>query len=268
MAAAFDAKNTANTQTNGATTLTNSNLTIGNFANLLLIATITFPTALPTITQFQWDKLGTPQNLTAVTNASSSGANSSCALYALVAPTFGNKQLSITWTGTSEATLSCLSFKGVDQTSVSVACPHGNGANGNSNSAAVTITSASGNMVTGVFITIASGIINSTNNNNVFIDNSGTSSDAAGNYASGAASVALSAAISASGVWNAAGCDILAAGAATSPLRRNASLDGLGASGPFFSNPLARSVLGWRPSIVAVRRKLIVPLRHEERLAA
>lgn len=53
-----------------------------------------------------------------------------------------------------------------------------------------------------------------------------------------------------------------------SPLRLNSSLDGLGASGPFFSNPLARSVLGWRPSIVTARRKLIVPSRQIERLAA
>lgn len=40
-----------------------------------------------------------------------------------------------------------------------------------------------------------------------------------------------------------------AGGGGGSPLRRNSSLDGLGASGPFFSNPLARRMLGWRKGL-------------------
>lgn len=52
-----------------------------------------------------------------------------------------------------------------------------------------------------------------------------------------------------------------------SPLKINSNLDGLSSSGGFFRNPLARSQLGWRPSIVTARRKLILP-RHIERRAA
>lgn len=57
-------------------------------------------------------------------------------------------------------------------------------------------------------------------------------------------------------------------GGATPKLCRQGNMDGIGSGGPFFSNPLARSVLGWRPSIVTARRKLIVPRHAELRLAA
>lgn len=220
MAVAFDAKCTAQTQTNAATTLTNSNLTVGTGSNRILIAVVTFDRVLPTITQFQWDKLGTPQNLTAITGATATnGTTSSTVIYALLNPTSGAKQLSITWTGTSEATLASISFTGADQTSVAVACPHGTGATGNTNSAAVTVTSAVGNQVVGSYVTNASGTISATNNNNIFIDNAGTNVDAAANYADGAASVALNASITVVGNWSAAATDILAAAGGVTDLR-------------------------------------------------
>lgn len=83
-----------------------------------------------------------------------------------------------------------------------------------------------------------------------------------------AATTAINGTAASGGTWNMMCCTFMSTAGGGSPLRRNSSLDGLGASGPFFSNPLARSVLGWRPSIVAVKRKLIVPSRPELRLAA
>lgn len=41
-----------------------------------------------------------------------------------------------------------------------------------------------------------------------------------------------------------------ASGGSSPALKRNASFDGLGASGPFFSNPLARRMLGWRKGLL------------------
>jgi hypothetical protein len=59
-----------------------------------------------------------------------------------------------------------------------------------------------------------------------------------------------------------------ASGGGAQGIKRNSSLSGLGASGPFFHDPLAgKRSLGWRPSLVAVKRKLILP-RHIEKIAA
>jgi hypothetical protein len=85
----------------------------------------------------------------------------------------------------------------------------------------VAITSAVGNAVVAVHSKSdsASGI-NSVDNTQVFIDNTGASGTifAAGNRAAGAASVTLSGVLTgAGGVWTAAGCDVLAAGAAVTP---------------------------------------------------
>lgn len=255
MAVAFDAKNTADTTSNSATTLTNSNLTItAGLTNSILVAWACFgAVTLPTISQFQWDKLGTPQNLTAVPSATAAGSGGSCVIYALRAPTAGNKQLSLTWTsGASLVYLACASFQGVDQTSIAVACPNGRGGTGSSASASTgAITSAAADMVVGAFITNVAGNINSVSGTSVFIDNTGSTNDGAASRNAGAATVTLTATLSASGAWSAAGCDLLAAAAVGgSPLRRNASLDGLGASGPFFSNPLARRMLGWRKGLL------------------
>lgn len=65
--------------------------------------------------------------------------------------------------------------------------------------------------------------------------------------------------------------DVIAqpAGGASGGLRFNSNMDGLGAGGAFFRDPLAgKRSLGWRPSLVAARRKLIVPRHAELRLAA
>lgn len=50
-----------------------------------------------------------------------------------------------------------------------------------------------------------------------------------------------------------------AAGGATQGLRFNANLDGLSASGGFFRDPLARSMLGWVPGLVTPCRRLWRP---------
>ena len=59
----------------------------------------------------------------------------------------------------------------------------------------------------------------------------------------------------------------ISGGGGGSPLRRNSSLSGLGASGPFFHDPLSgRSQTGWRPSLILPPRKRI--LRTFDRIAA
>ena len=103
------------------------------------------------------------------------------------------------------------SFTGVDQTSVAVACPHGNTALvTSSTTCSVTITSATGNMTAaGAYET--SGNMTATSATTLALDNTGPNAGVAGSYASGAASVVMTATISVAGRNNSFGCDILAA---------------------------------------------------------
>lgn len=214
MAVTFDAKCTADSLSNSATTITNANLTVGSGSNRALVALLAFgAVTLPTGITVTWDSGGTNQAMTQITNATAASSAGSTVLFGLLNPTSGTKTLSASWTGASEVTLASVSFTLVDQTSIAVAFPHGNGATGSSTTPSVTITSATGNMTVASFQTNL-GNINSTNGNNIFIDNNGTICDSAGNYITGAASVNLTASISLSGTWIAAGTDILASSSA------------------------------------------------------
>lgn len=59
--------------------------------------------------------------------------------------------------------------------------------------------------------------------------------------------------------WTVSGFALKAVAAASGGLRRNTDLNGLGASGPFFHDPLAtRSQIGWRPSLILPPRNRIL----------
>lgn len=270
MAVAIDAKSTAQTDTSvNATSATHANLTVGaSLSNGALAFIGIWDIKTVSAISMTWDNGGTNQAMSSLgTPVSTTGVNGLIALFGRINPTSGNKTLSCSWTTSSRVSLYGISWTGVDQTSVAVAFPHYNTATATSATASVTITSATGNAVLAAFVA-QSAAFSSPTQTELFNDQVQLNFNAGAQRAAGAANVALQYSL-ASDIWAAAGVDILAASAGGgTKLRRNASLDGLGASGPFFSNPLARSVLGWRPSIVAVKRKLIIPPRNELRLAA
>lgn len=170
---------------------------------------------MPTFSKMNWDDPGTPQALTLISNTTVADAAGLqvIALYGRIAPTPGNKNLVISWTGNNEMHASAISFSGVDQTSVAVAFPHGNthSASGGSSPCTVTITSATGNMVTATHVQNFSawGVISGTTL--AKDDTTGPNSGVASNYANGAASVALTAAFTGTGNNISSGCDVLAA---------------------------------------------------------
>jgi|SRR5882672_6429094 len=213
MAVAIDAINTGDASTLSGTTLTNTNLTVGSGANRILLAGILFSSALPTITAFQWDAAGTPQNLTLVPGTSFTSSTLSGAIYAVVAPTTGNKQLKITWTGTKEASLGCASFTGASQAAIATSCPNGVNSTGTSATPNTVVTSATGDMVFGIFNDLTS-VFTTTTGTSVWINNTQINQNAAGAYVAGAASITLTYNSNASDTWRSAGCDILAAGGA------------------------------------------------------
>ena len=218
MAVAFDAKTSTFTEANpAAATLTMTNLTVGSGSNRGLVSGILFEAAtIPTGITFSWDDAGTPQAMTAITNATiaSDGANSCTGvMYGLVAPTSGNKNLKISWTGNTVAYGMAISFTGVNQTSVAVAFPHGNSNKTTSASpTTITITSATGNFAVAMHAQAASvwGAISGTT---IATDVAGPQQAVAANYDNGAASVVLTAAFTGTVPWDAIGCDVLAASA-------------------------------------------------------
>jgi hypothetical protein len=122
-------------------------------------------------------------NLGTVT--SGSGA---IALFGLRNPTAGNKTLHLTWTGSTQITTSAISFSGVNQTSDGAAFTNFNSAT-NAAPISVAVTSATGNIVVGGFVSAAN--FSSVSGTQVFIDNTCAVNAAAANRDAGAASVTI-----------------------------------------------------------------------------
>jgi hypothetical protein len=224
VAVAFDAKTATATSATPGTTLTITNLTVGSGSNRAMALLIMWQSgSVPPVTTCQWDDAGTPQAMTLVTGTNSANGSSSMAtsIYGLVAPTSGNKNLKVSWTGSFEAHAVAISFTGVDQTSVAVAFPHGVAVNKTTSTASPAstgaITSATGNMVISGFgdnSATHSGLSGTT----IVIDDSGPNFGVAFSYNNGAATVTQTCNLSTSATWAAFGCDILAASSSITPV--------------------------------------------------
>lgn len=219
MAVAFDAKSSAVVNVSGVATMTLNNITVGSGSNSALFFLIVWGNGTnPTVSACNWDDAGTPQGMTLVTGTqNASGASSmACAIYRLVAPTPGTKNLKISWTAIPsnniEAHAVAVSFTGVDQ-----ATPTRNGATVFQASAVappatITIASATGNQIIAGFEqqaavwpgTACSG-------NEIAQQDSGPNFGTAYSYTSGAASVSPTATWSGNDPWVAFGCDVQAA---------------------------------------------------------
>ena len=221
MAVAFDAKTATATGATPGTTLTITNLTVGSGSNRALALLIMWQSGTqPTVSACNWDDAGTPQAMTLVTSTNSANGSSSMAtaIYGLVAPTSGNKNLKISWSSASvEAHAVAISFTGVDQTNVATAFPHGVAVNKTTSTASPAstgaITSATGNMVISGFgdnSATHSGLSGTT----IVVDDGGPNFGVAFSYNNGAATVTQTCNLSTSAVWAAFGCDVLAAGGA------------------------------------------------------
>lgn len=218
MAVAFDAASATWVETAGALTITVP-LTIGASANAIAVFLIDgssgsgFPPALTVVL----DPLGVNQAFTQIpgTLRADGTLPSNGAIYGLLAPAAtGNKNIVITWTTTSsEMHAAAISFTGVDQTSVAVAFPNGtNAAGAATTTSSVTVTTAVGDIPIACH---AENIGNFTATNGTQIanlPNTGPNLGVAANRGVGAAgTVTLTATISASGNFDAYGCNVKAA---------------------------------------------------------
>jgi hypothetical protein len=190
--------------------------TSGSLANGAIVVGIVFgvKTVPALVTSVTW---GGTQTMTAIPSSTqlSSGANGATVFYGLVGVNkFGAQNIVITFTGGSatDITLVACSWTGVDQTTSFA----GSATGATSTAPAITVTSLTGNAVMAIFADLTVGFT-STNNTNLFLDNSQTQFNAAGLRAAGASSVSCTTNTITSEAWIASGVNIIAVGAGAAP---------------------------------------------------
>lgn len=189
MAVAIDAV-AADATTNATTSQSISTFTVGAGANRALVVALTWQQAA-TAQAVHWDTAGTNQALTLIGTAVIS-TTLRVSLYGLIAPTSGNKILTATWTGSSDVAMAPISFTGVNQTGGTTSFANFNSVSSTTGVPSLTVTSAVGNWVVGATVN-STGSYNAVGNTQWYLDNTPNNFSAAGNYATGAATVTLTA---------------------------------------------------------------------------
>jgi hypothetical protein len=218
MALAIDAKATAAATTAGATSLSNSTLTVGAGATSLL-ALIFFQeqSATPgTITPPVWDSVGANQPTTLVATIQSDNTNILMQLYGLVNPTSGNKALSASWVTSVPAVLHAISFTGGITTSVATAFVRSATNHALTGSPTLSLTGATGNISVCAAASVPANFtsLTATGSASWFSDNSQASLHVIAATATSAATVTWTGAPT-STEWNIAGVDVVAAATST-----------------------------------------------------
>lgn len=210
----FDANSGANAVSVTGTTLTISSQTVGAGSGRGLLVTLLFGSSTaPTGLACTWDVGGTNQAMTAIsgTLAQNGGATATSEIFGLLAPTSGNKTLTCSWTGSTEAHAASISFTGVNQTNFATAFPNGASAFQGSSvagPASVPVTSATGHQVVAVFGQ-ACAVWGTVSGTQFGLDvTTGPNLGVVSAYNSGAATVTMSAAFTGTCTWNASGTDV------------------------------------------------------------
>lgn len=217
MAVAVDSNSGVTADAAGVTTLSLTTFTVGSGANRALVALLGWDNITHTVTGGypRWDDAGTPQALTAITNAGANSSDSCRAdLWGLVAPTSGNKTIKVNWTTAAELIIMLVSFTGVNQTGGSTTFPNGTSATGSSTLSSVVVTSAAGN-----YTVALANAANSTCEQPVsqtFVASvSGIGADnTCGSIGTGAATVTHTTTVGPTNPWVAVGCNIIVPSAA------------------------------------------------------
>lgn len=174
--------------TTGFTT-TGGLVTVGSGANRALVVSLNF--SLPTVASIvvTWDTGGTNQAMAVIPNATATVTGGGDAqLWGLIAPTAGNKDLKVTWVGTSDIIVNGTSWTGVDQTGGATSFPHGTSATASASTAiTLAVTSAVGNATMACVTT--NGTPSAPTQTSTYLDATPTSESGAGSRAAGAASV-------------------------------------------------------------------------------
>lgn len=113
----FDAATTTPATGTASNTLSLTTFTVGSGSNRYLVAGICWQVQAASITGIAWDPSGTNQAMSQITTQNTNGAVGRCELWGLVAPTSGNKTMTVTFSqSTGNVVLGGISFTGVNQT--------------------------------------------------------------------------------------------------------------------------------------------------------
>lgn len=201
----------------------NVTFTVSSGSNLALEAEIILYVSGSPVTDAitaVWDPAGANQPMIAIvgTDANVAGTfNGRTIMFGLVNPTpkssAAGAVIRFTKSGATAYSgyASGTSFTGVNQTGGTTSFANGTTNTATSSNESVTVTSAVGNFTKAVHAPLGP-VVNSVSPTQLFIDNSGVLGNGAANYATGAASVSLTAALATSGLWLSAGVNIVAAG--------------------------------------------------------
>src|SRR5882672_1400710 len=172
---------------NNVSSFTDTSLTIGTGINRALVYSLNFGWSTysqPTGISVTWDLTGANQSLSLIAQANDPTNVTLVQLWGLVAPVSGNKTLSVSWASTVDSVKSGgISLYGVDQTGGSTTFNSVNTNNGTSGDPTIPsiITSTSDAYVGSFVCTDGNGHhFNGFNGNQIFVNNAGLTSAAAG----------------------------------------------------------------------------------------
>src|SRR6266576_4297941 len=217
MAVAFDAKGTASQHnTVSVTSFTYTGLTVGPLNNTVLAVTLAFGANVSAVSA-HWDSAGTNQAMTQIVTANATTNNAYVFIAGLIAPTTGNKTLSVSWTTSSDYCVDAVSFTGADQSAIGTTFKNTTStavtASSTPSQLPITITSPTNDMAIAAWASSpvawdATGITGT----NIFVDTTAVS--AAADYISGSGTTVSPSIratdITSGGQWVAVGCDIAA----------------------------------------------------------
>lgn len=247
MAVTVDSSTLISGTSAGVTTTTFAGaLTIGATANALVVIAGFVGAVQGTSSAFSatWNGVA----MTLIGSMTAGGGSGDFAVFGLRNPATGLHDLVVNWTGANQCFAALVSFIGATTTSDAAAFKNFTTSTGATSPASVTVTNASGDM--GVSGHLTDGSLTTTTDTAVAGSpaNTGNISGLGATY-NAAVNPALNYTFTAGTKWNSVGLSVSAGSVAAPKLKRNSSLSGLGASGPFFHDPLSRVMLGWRKSI-------------------
>jgi len=231
MDVAFDARTTDDAAGSGLTSLNSSLLTIGSGPNRALVVQINFSLKTVSGLTVKWDATGANQSLTQIIAANSDGAQGRSELWGLVNPVSGNKELSLAWTGSSEAVVAAVAWTNVKQSGGAATFANATSNKGANNTPSVAVTSKAGNATMDVS-TSNFGAYSAPTQTEVYTREFLPVIDGAGSRAAGAASVTHQWTLSGTpGNWVSVGVDIVAVDGITGSLSAALGNTTLAASG-------------------------------------
>jgi hypothetical protein len=193
MAVAFDAKQTTDRTGTATTSFTHTNangvITVGSGTNRALLVFLQFGAVVSSVS-VTWDSGGTNQAMTNIVSATESDNLGQAYLFGLVAPTSGQKTLSVSWTTSASFTCGEASFTGADQTGGATTFKNTNTFVGNNPSPmTITVTTANGDMAVASFAANNCSFTSVSTGTDIYHDNTNVSGAAAYNAAVGASTV-------------------------------------------------------------------------------